>query len=332
MSPLTQSIIPKGIRPAYPDEIPAAAVRSKLVELLGLEEIPVAIDYITESWQEEDGLCTMRVRYENSLGETVPGILMVPREESAHNRPGIVCVPGTGGKAEEIAHPRFYHEQKLMGWARELARRGFATLAISPKGCEVRRNSLEEWATENKLLAPYGRTQMGVLVEETLKGARLLAATPGVDSNRIGLTGMSLGGNATWYAMACAPWIWAGVPICGGVGSMARAIHHTAADRHSAYYFIPHLLRHFDHAAIVAACMPPRPFMMIAPTEDEDMPREGVEELIPVVSQAYSDAGLFDDLFNGHGRRGRLAGHCAQFALRWPRSISEFLLRLRARR
>ena len=286
-----QSIIPKGIRPAYPDEIPASAVRSKLMELLGLEEISAAIDYTTESRQEEDGLCTMRVRYENSLGEAVPGILMVPQEESAHKRPGIVCVPGTGGTADEIAHPRFFMERKLMGWARELARRGFATLAISPKGCEMRRSSLEEWATENKLLAPYGRTQMGVLVEETLKGARLLAATSGVDANRIGLTGMSLGGNATWYAMACAPWIWAGVPICGGVGSMARVIHHTAADRHSAYYFIPHLLRHFDHAAIVAACMPPRPFMMIAPTEDEDMPREGVDELIPVVSQAYAEAG-----------------------------------------
>ncbi len=105
----------------------------------------------------------------------------------------------------------------------------------------MRRSSLEEWATESKLLAPYGRAQMGVLVEEALKGARLLAATP-----RIGLTGMSLGGNATWYAIACAPW------ICAGVGSMARVIHH-AADRHSAYYFIPLLLRHFDHAAIVAA-------------------------------------------------------------------------------
>ncbi len=286
-----QSIIPKGIRPAYPDAIPAAAVRSKLVELLGLEEIPAAIDYTTEGRQEAGDLCTMRVSYENSLGETVPGILVVPREESAHKRPGIVCVPGTGGTADEIAHPRFCVAQRLMGWARELARRGFATLAISPKGCEVRRKSLEEWATENKLLAPYGRTQMGVLVEETLKGARLLTATPGVDPNRIGLTGMSLGGNATWYSMACAPWIWAGVPVCGGVGSMARAIHHAAADRHSAYYFIPHLLRHFDHAAIVAACMPPRPFMMIAPTRDEDMPREGVEELIPVVSQAYAEAG-----------------------------------------
>ena len=222
----------------------------------------------------------------------MPGILIVSRRKNRRtNAPVLSAYPVLGGTADEIAHPRFFMERKLMGWARELARRGFATLAISPKGCEIRRKSLEEWATENKLLAPYGRTQMGVLVEETLKGARLLAATPGVDANRIGLTGMSLGGNATWYAMACAPWIWAGVPVCGGVGSMARVIHHTTTDRHSAYYFIPHLLRHFDHAAIVAACMPPRPFMMIAPTEDEDMPREGVDELIPVVSQAYADAG-----------------------------------------
>ena len=92
-----QSIIPKGIRPAYPDEIPASAVRSKLVELLGLEEIPAEIDYTTESRQEEDGLCTTRIRYENSLGETVPGILMVPQEGAAHKRPGIVCVPGNWG-------------------------------------------------------------------------------------------------------------------------------------------------------------------------------------------------------------------------------------------
>ena len=43
------------------------------------------------------------------------------------------------------------------------------------------------------------------------------------------------------------------------------------------------MLRYFDHPEVVAACMPPRPFMMVAPTQDEDMPREGVDDLIQVV-------------------------------------------------
>ena len=99
---------------------------------------------------------------------------------------------------------------------------------------------------------------------------------------------MSLGGNATWYAMAAAPWIRAGAPICGGVGRMASVIHEGDIERHSAYFFIPHMLRYFDHPEVVAACIPPRPFMMVAPTQDEDMPREGVDDLIQVVEPVYA--------------------------------------------
>ena len=287
-----QSIIPKDIRPAYPDAIPASAVRSKLVELLGLEEIPAAIDYTTESRQEEDGLCTTRVRYENSLGETVPGILMVPQEEIGVHTAWYCLRSRHRGDGRRDCPPALLHGAEADGLGARIGAPGLCNAGHFPQRMrDAAQQPRRVGDRKQAASAPYGRTQMGVLVEETLKGARLLAATPGVDANRIGLTGMSLGGNATWYAMACAPWIWAGVPVCGGVGSMARVIHHTAADRHSAYYFIPHLLRHFDHAAIVAACMPPRPFMMIAPTEDEDMPREGVDELIPVVSQAYAEAG-----------------------------------------
>jgi dienelactone hydrolase len=179
----------------------------------------------------------------------------------------------------------------LIGWARELARRGFATLAISPKGSVTRRPSIEHWNLEGKLLTPYGRPQMGILVEETLRAARILAASEGVNPDSIGITGMSLGGNATWYAMAAAPWIRAGAPICGGVGRMASLIREGDIERHSAYFFIPHMLRYFDHPEVVAACIPPRPFMMVAPTQDEDMPREGVDDLIQAVGQVYESLG-----------------------------------------
>ena len=285
------SIIPRDIQPTFPSAV--SDLRSKLIELLGFPEVPAHVEIAAEDPQEQDDIRVTHLSYQNALDETVPGILMEPLNDPEEERPGIVCVSGTGGSAERVAHPDFYPspDGPLIGWGRELARRGFTALAISAKGTEGRRGSIEQWATECKLLAPYGRTQMGVLVEETLRAARILCATEGVDPGRIGLTGMSLGGNATWYAMACASWIAAGVPICGGVGSLASVIHHGDNERHSAYYYIPHFLRYFDHPRVVAACMPPRPFMMVSPTRDEDMPREGVDKLLPIVTTSYAAAG-----------------------------------------
>ncbi len=285
--------IPRDIRPAYPEPVERGRVRRKLMELLGLEEIPAAPNFAVGSVDTEDGLSVSRGSFRTSLCEDVPAIMMKPDGASERLRAGVVCVPGTGGSTGMLAHPQLHvrEEGRLFGWARELARRGFVTIAITPKGSEARRGSAEAWAHEMKLLAPYGRSQMGVLVEETLLAARILADAEGVDPGRIGLTGMSLGGNASWYAMACAPWIAAAAPVCGGLGRMERVIHEGQNERHSAYYFVPHMLRHFDHPEVVAACIAPRPFMMVAPTEDEDMPRSGVDDLIPVVRAAYEEAG-----------------------------------------
>ena len=285
--------IPFDIRPAFPQPAVGEGVRPKLLELLGLDDLPTEVDFTIDRSREEGGLHVSSVRFANSLGETVPGILCVPQERG-NELPGVVCVPGTSKSAETVAAPHFREEPStgaLHGWGRELARRGFATLSITVKGTVSRRASIEDWATENKLLNPYGRQQMGILVEETLGAARILASLEGVDSGRIGLTGWSLGGSATWYGAACEPWIAAAVPVMGGVGSMARAIHEGDVHRASAYFYIPHMLRFFDHPQVVADCIAPRPFMMVAPTMDQDMPLSGVEDLKPIVSRAYEAAG-----------------------------------------
>ena len=289
-------VIPKDLRPAFPVDVPKDAVRSKLLELLGLDEIPQEVDFTEGTTQEEEGIRVTELTYANSLGETVPGVIMTPlnasESETARHRLR-TREQAVQQKRSPISNFiwRKIPPGMLIGWARELARRGFATLAISPKGSVTRRPDIEQWNLEGKLLTPYGRPQMGILVEETLRAARILAANERVDSDRIGITGMSLGGNATWYAMAAAPWIRAGAPICGGLGRMATLIHEGDIERHSAYFFIPHMLRYFDHPEVVAACIPPRPFMMVAPTQDEDMPRKGVDELIQVVAPVYASAG-----------------------------------------
>ena len=321
-------VVPKDIRPAFPVHVPKDSVRSKLLELLGLDEIPEKVDFTAGTTGEEGNVRVTQLTYLNSLRETVPGILMTPLNASDQELPGVVCVPGTGGSAEKIADQRFYTAEDppgmLMGWARKLARRGFATLAISPKGSVTRRPDIEQWNLEGKLLTPYGRPQMGILVEETLSAARILAANEGVDSDRIGITGMSLGGNATWYALAAAPWIRAGAPICGGLGRMATLIHEGDIQRHSAYFFVPHMLRYFDHPEVVAACIPPRPFMMVAPTQDEDMPRKGVDELIQVVAPVYAALG-YPERFKVYQPEGNHRFHIEYFEwlVEW---FSQFLI------
>jgi dienelactone hydrolase len=243
------------------------------------------------------------------LGETVPGVLCAPTDVD-NMLPGIVCVPGTSSTADDLTRPRFHVAQdslgRLRGWSRELARRGFVTLAITVKGTEARRagGTLDGWNAEGKLLAPYGRSPMGVVVEEVLSAARILGSLDGVDEDRIGITGMSLGGNATWFSMACDPRTAAGVPICGSPSSLDVVSKRGDPERHSAYFYIPHMLRYFDHADVVASCIAPRPFMMVAPTEDDDTPKEGVDIMKAAVAPAYEAAGR-PELFEVHQPPGR---------------------------
>ena len=299
------AVVPADVRPAFPQPIRGEAVRSKVIELMGMDAIPPKeIPFsMGETARTEDGLLRTPVSFVNSLGETVPGILLIPAGAGAGSLSGVVCMPGTGGDAGRLTEERFLREQPdkgpLRGWARELSRRGFATLSITLKGTLARRSSLDEWETEAKLLAPYGRPQMGILAEEALRAARVLGAQEQVDPSRVGLTGFSLGSYASWWAMACDPSIRTAAILCGGLGSLERDIHEGQPDRHSSCHYIPGLLRHFDHPEIVADCIATRPLMILAPLRDPDMAASGVERLLDLVSPVYRKAGR-SHLFQVH--------------------------------
>ena len=289
--------IPPEVEPAHPRlGLSKDQIRPKLKELLGLDPLPNQVPVLTAKQETgSDGLELTTLTYRNLLGDTVPGVLAIPANADTDSLGGVVCLSGTSGNVERLTAAKFGNEQPgkgpLIGWGRELARRGFATLSITLRGTTSRHVSPTHWEKHIRFLAPYGRTMMGAMVDEALRAARILAAHNAVNASRIGMTGMSLGGNVTWYSLACDPAIRVGVPVAGSVGSLALAIHEGDVNRHSSYFYIPHMLRYFDHPQIVSECICPRPFMAIAPTHDEDMPASGVEKMMSIAKPAYEAAG-----------------------------------------
>jgi len=65
--PLRTPIIPPDIQPAYPLQIADPDVRPKLIELLGLPEIPAALDLTTAGFDEANGVRSTHLTYFNSL-------------------------------------------------------------------------------------------------------------------------------------------------------------------------------------------------------------------------------------------------------------------------
>ncbi len=285
--------LPRWIRPAFLRETPSGQVRARFLEVLGMDHVPEEVDAAAETVSEDGVRRELRLSYVNSLGETLTGAALVPLRPPGGPVPGVVCMHGTGGTTANVLARELEVDPEsgqLRGWGRALANRGYATISISLKGSVVRRATEEAWEEEAKLLEAYGRPHAGIVAEEALLAARVLAALPEVDGARIGLTGMSLGGMATWTAMACDPAIRAGAAVCGVLGSLSRLIHEGNIWRHSSLVFVPHLLRYFDHGDIVAGCIAPRPFMAVAPLEDVDMPSAAVDDLVRTVTPAYAEA------------------------------------------
>ena len=286
----------RALAPANPQRVDACKVRDRFMELLGLEAVPDEVDYAPAGVDAvHQKIRVQSFRYTNLLGETVPAVLCAPVDVPGPI-PGVVCLPGTSASAEELAETDFGPDPqrggRLVGWSQELARRGFATLSVTLMGCTARRTGEAAWTIRTKLLAPYGLSPVGLMADEGLRAARILQTVAGVDPQRLGITGFSLGGQMAWVGMACAPWIRAGASLCGSAGSMAHAIADGDPERHGTHFYLPHLLRSFDHSRIFAECIAPRPVLVLAPTQDEDMPRSGVDELAAALAPVYAAAGV----------------------------------------
>jgi dienelactone hydrolase len=278
-------------------DLSAREARERFARLVKIPSAPPSVAVTIHDSRSEEGLRIEDLSWESLDGERVPAFLLRPEAE-AGPRPAVVCLHGSGGSRESMTTETFgtgpwrrpgddREHQRMLGWARELARRGYVVLAMTQRGLDARRPPINQQAN---VMLVEGRTAMGAVLYEIRQAVTHLARHPAVDPDRIATTGMSFGGITAFYAWVMDDRIAAAAPICGGVGSVEVFARAGQIGYHGTYWWIPDMLAHGDQAEFGAA-MAPKPLMLWAPVDDVGMPKEGVDDFIARVAPAYGKAG-----------------------------------------
>ncbi|MCW5981288.1 MAG: dienelactone hydrolase family protein [Bryobacteraceae bacterium] len=285
------------LAPSPAQEAPFAGLaRTTFADLLKIPLAPPQASVTVHRATDEDGVRIEDVSWDSLDGERVPAFVMRPVNASGR-LPAIVCLHGSGGSRESESgakfgvgeyaaagqkpHPRF------VGWARELARRGYLTIALTQRGLGGRAPRINDQAN---VMLVQGRTAMGAVLYEIRQSVTYLQSRPDVDPARIGTTGLSFGGITAFYVWILDHRVAAAAPICGGVGSVEAFIRLGSIGYHGSYWWVPGMLARGDQADFAAA-LAPKPLMVWAPTEDIGMPKEAVDRFVNVVAPAYERAG-----------------------------------------
>ncbi len=275
----------------------AEVARKTFAGLLKVSLNPPDVEVVVHNSEEEEGLIIEDVSWKSYDGKTVPAYVI--RKANVDKLfPAIICLHGSSGNRDAMVTKQFGPGEwqrpgrdephtRMLGWARELARRGYLILALTQRGLDTREPST---SSEAKIQLVNGRTGMGVIIDEIRQGVTYLEKRSDVDPKRIGATGMSFGGITAFYLSLLDNRVAASAPICGGVGSIDVFTRTGNIDYHGFYWWVPGIVANGDQAWFASA-MAPKPLMLWAPTEDVGMTREAVDLFVSIVKPAYECAG-----------------------------------------
>ena len=270
-------------------------VSQKLVNVLRIprNDSPPLIN-IKNRFETSDDLILEEFRLKGNLSEFIPGMIAIPKGRNK-KLPVVICLHGTGESCECLMEQPFYERNhSIIGWARELARRDFVTVAIT-QFSHPPRHEPYDWELP-KLLPVYSQAAMGWLVSDVLTCVDYLRTRPEVDIERIAVGGFSLGGISAFYSFVVDDRISAGFTFCGGVGSIRHLIREGNTRFHSVYYYVPNIISEgLDHPQLLSAIVP-RPLFVYGTIEDAGMPVSGVRAFEAEAIKAYESIGAKEKL------------------------------------
>ena len=273
--------------------------RAGLMRLLGT--MPVAAPPLAAERVEHTDLGEVvreKVTYAVEPGERVPAFVFLPKAGPALH-PAILCHHQHGGEFQVGKDgPAGLGADPNQHYAIELARRGYVTIVFDALCSNERQDATHKLRDDDyeRYEAMYriteGRSLQGKYVWDARRALDYLETRPEVDVSRLGMVGHSLGGQETLFTTAIDTRIRAAVSSCG-FGSI-RTLKRDRIN-HNYALFVPALANNGDYGAVLALAAP-RPFLVVARTEDPIFPKDGIEETLTLARRAYLAAGAADRL------------------------------------
>jgi dienelactone hydrolase len=268
-------------------------IRAQLQELLGkLPPRPSRPEMRSLSREDRGSYWLEKFEFDNRAGAIVPGYLLIPKQGGKH--PGLLYCHWHGGEygigKEELFQQN--HTPEPPGPA--FVRRGFVVMGIDaccfgerngkgPGGPNEKGGAGEMTASKFNLWV--GRTLWGMILRDDLMALDCLASRPEVDTNRLGVTGISMGATRSWWLMALDERLKTGVAVAC-LTRYQDLIRSQALAAHGIYYFVPGLLRHFDTEAVISL-IAPRPVLFMTGDQDGGSPPEGIRRIESEVKPVY---------------------------------------------
>jgi dienelactone hydrolase len=260
-----------------------------------------------EKAHEFDGHTAYRVWIDVLPGIEAYGILLLPKKSG--RKPALVCLHGHLGTPEVIAGFLADAESQLNTYrlfAKTAVERGYVVwcpmiLSYYSEEHEPKQGpGAQGRDILHKKALITGRTLIGLEIAKIRRGVDFLESLPDVDPQRIGIYGLSKGGQYTLFTAALEPRFKA-VVVSGWFNDRTKKLLEPANKEgiyfittiHREEYYFPDLLNRFSDAEM-AWMVAPRPLMIENGTRDPAVLWQDAREEFRKVEQVYQRLGVSD--------------------------------------
>jgi cephalosporin-C deacetylase-like acetyl esterase len=226
-------------------------------------------------------------------GTTVRAFLTGP-QSTWHRQPAILYCHAHGNRYDIGARELVEGRPALLtpSYGEALAQEGIVSLCIDLRCFGLRTSETEQAAAKRHLL--HGTTLFGAMLEDLAGAADVLAALDGVDGQRIGAFGLSMGATHAFWLGALDTRIKAVAHLCC-FADLETLVSSGAHDLHGNYMTVPGLLARFRTGEI-AGLIAPRPQLACMGLLDPLTPPDAVEQAVGDAFSGYVLAGAPDAL------------------------------------